>query len=262
MNSRHTFVVCAYGESPYLDECVNSLVRQSCRSSVLIATSTPNELIRSVARKYELDLHVQEGNSGISADWNYALSCAKTPLVTIAHQDDIYLPQYSERVLQVASRIDGLIIYFTNYGEIRDDGCVEDENTILKVKRCMLEPMKDGRCARSKFVRRRILSFGSAICCPSVTFNIENVEQPIFQQNMKCDLDWEAWERLSRCSGSFYYDSRLLMRHRIHRESETTHLIGDNTRSREDLAMLKKFWPSPIAHIINRAYSKSQKSNG
>ena len=41
----HTFAVCAYGESPYLEECVRSLLDQNVKSRILIATSTPNARI-------------------------------------------------------------------------------------------------------------------------------------------------------------------------------------------------------------------------
>ena len=75
---------------------------------------------------------------------------------------------------------------------------------------------------------------------------------------MKCSLDWQTWERLSKLNGDFYYDTSILMRHRIHEEPETSHLIADNTRSVEDLEMMCKFWPRPIAKIINHFYAKSQ----
>ena len=257
----HTFVVCAYGESPFLEECVKSLVTQSGNPKVLVATSTPNALIEAVCSKYDLTLLARAGKSGIADDWNFAISCAETDLVTVAHQDDVYERDYSRRLLAVYESNPDLLIYFTNYGELRDEGAV-DSNKLLRVKRGMLFPLKDGRLKRSKLVRRRILSCGSAICCPSVSFNLKRLNQPIFETSMKCDLDWQAWERISKQKGSFYYDSKILMYHRIHEQSETTHLIGDNTRSREDLEMLNKFWPSGIARLINRAYSKSQKSNG
>ena len=257
----HAFAVCAYGESPYLEECVGSLVAQKGEPKILIATSTPNDSIRSVAAKYDLPLLVRDGESGIADDWNFAISCADCDLVTIAHQDDLYEPDYSSRLAAVYESRPDLLIYFTNYGELRSGGLV-DSNQLLRIKRAMLFPLKDGRFMRSKLVRRRILSCGSAICCPSVSFNLKRLARPIFETSMKCDLDWQAWERISKQKGSFYYDSKILMYHRIHEQSETTHLIGDNTRSREDLEMLNKFWPSGIARLINRAYSKSQQSNG
>ena len=110
-------------------------------------------------------------------------------------------------------------------------------------------------------MRRRVLSLGSPICCPAVTYCLPNLPQPVFLDTMKCDLDWQAWERFSKLEGSFVYSDKLLMRHRIHEGSETSALIQDTTRSREDLEMFQKFWPAPIARVLNRVYSGSQASN-
>ena len=48
-NTDHTFAVCAYKESPYLDECVRSLVEQTVKTNIAVYTSTPNDYIRGVA---------------------------------------------------------------------------------------------------------------------------------------------------------------------------------------------------------------------
>ena len=50
----HTFVICAYKESPYLGECISSLLKQTVKSRILIATSTPNEYITRTAAEYEI----------------------------------------------------------------------------------------------------------------------------------------------------------------------------------------------------------------
>ena len=51
---RHTYVVCAYKESPYLEKCIESLKKQTVESRILVATSTPNELISGICEKYDL----------------------------------------------------------------------------------------------------------------------------------------------------------------------------------------------------------------
>ncbi len=258
----HTFVVCAYGESPYLAECVSSLMSQSVRTDVIMATSTPNELISDVASKFDVPLYVSGQEPGICSDWNHALSCVTTPLATIAHQDDVYSPTYAEHMLSGMNRAKDPLIYFTNYGELRD-GVEVDENGLLTVKRLLLRPLsKRGGISSDHSVKRRILSVGSSICCPSVSFNLPALPSPLFVSTMKSNLDWETWERLARLDGSFVYDEAILMHHRIHGGSETSALIHDNTRTEEDLAMLQKFWPSPVARLINKVYSKAQSSNG
>ena len=48
---KHTFVICAYKESKYLEDCIKSLKAQEVKSDIKIATSTPNEYIYSIADK-------------------------------------------------------------------------------------------------------------------------------------------------------------------------------------------------------------------
>jgi hypothetical protein len=78
---------------------------------------------------------------------------------------------------------------------------------------------------------------------------------------MKSNLDWDTWEVLSRREGDFCYSPKILMYHRVHEESTTSKLIQDNTRGSEDLAMFKRFWPAPVATMINWVYSRGMKSN-
>ena len=49
---KHTFVICAYKESKFLEECIISLKKQSINSEIFIATSTPNKYIEDIAKKY------------------------------------------------------------------------------------------------------------------------------------------------------------------------------------------------------------------
>lgn len=256
----HTFVVCAYGESEYLRECVDSLLEQRVKTNIIIATSTPNPTIIGIAESAGIDLKVNPEGKGIASDWNFALSQVSTPLATIAHQDDVYLPDYARRAIEGMNKVKTPLLFFSNYGELRDGEPV-DYNSLLRVKRAMLSPLANGRLASSKMVRRRILSFGSAICCPAVTMCLPNLPSPVFWESMKNNLDWQAWERVSKLDGAFYYDTDILMRHRIHGGSETTHLIKDGTRSNEDLEMFELFWPKPIAVLLNAIYSRSQISN-
>lgn len=45
----HTFAICAYKESEYLEECILSLKNQTLKTNILMATSTPNEYIKNLA---------------------------------------------------------------------------------------------------------------------------------------------------------------------------------------------------------------------
>ncbi len=256
----HTYVLCAYKESAFLEECVKSLIAQTLSSNILIATSTPNEHITSIAQKYDLPIYINEGEKGIGGDWNFAYSKANTPLITIAHQDDIYEPTYTEEMLDYINKSKNPIIYFSGYGELRNGEKIYN-NSLLKIKKLMLSPLKIRAFWTSRFVRRRILSLGCPICCPAVTFVQKMVGENPFTNDYLSDIDWQQWEMQSRKKGSFVYNSKPLMCHRIHEESATTEIIGDSKRSKEDFDMFCKFWPRPIAKFIAKLYSNSEKSN-
>lgn len=256
----HTFAVCAYQESPYLEACVLSLMKQTKRTNIVIVTSTPNSHIQGVAVKYGIPLYVNNGEAGITQDWNFAYHKAKTDLVTIAHQDDIYLPCYAEKVIAGMEKKLHPLILFTDYAELRE-GKVTRENRLLKIKRLMLAPLSVSWLQDIRFVRRRILSLGCPICCPAVTFRKENLPDKVFSPGFRSAEDWEAWEKLSRIKGSFIYLPEIGMYHRIHKDSETTAILQEHARVKEDYEMFCKFWPRPIAKWLTRCYSNSEKSN-
>ena len=103
----HTFAVCAYKDSPYLEECIRSLKAQErvtdasgtelwgTSSEIICCTSTPSPFIRKITEKYQIPLYVREGESNIREDWLFAYRKARGRLVTIAHQDDVYRKNYA-----------------------------------------------------------------------------------------------------------------------------------------------------------------------
>ncbi len=261
--SEHTFAVCAYGESPYLEECIQSLKGQTTRTNIIMTTSTPSGFLSDISEKYNIPLIVNEkkaGNSDIATDWNFAISCAKTPLVTIAHQDDIYKPDFAYKTLENINKTKHPLIAFTDYGEMRGSEEVTD-NKLLNIKRIMLLPLRIRSLWKSRFVRRRILSFGSPICCPSVTFVPANLPQKLFISGYLGGIDWQSWERFSRLKGEFVFVNEILMLHRIHPDSATTSIIAGHQRSEEDFEMFCRFWPRWIARIIAHYYRNGEKQN-
>lgn len=260
----HTFAICAYKKSPYLEMCIQSLKAQSVQSNIIIVTSTPNEFIQGIAEKNQVSYYVNVGDKGITQDWNFGYECARikynSEYITIAHQDDFYEPEYLENVLKVMQKAKKPLIFFSDYYEIRNGKKVLT-NLLLKIKRIMLLPLRIKMLQRSRWIRRRILSFGSPICCPSVTFAAGNLPPVIFENHFRACEDWEAWEKLSKFKGDFLYCPKKLVGHRIHEDSETSAIIGDNMRTTEEYEMFCKFWPKWIAKALGKKYAKSQESN-
>ena len=50
----HSFAILAYKDSPFIEECILSLINQTVKSDIYIATSTPSEFLTQLAEKFEL----------------------------------------------------------------------------------------------------------------------------------------------------------------------------------------------------------------
>ena len=65
MRTDHTFAICAYKESEYLEECIKSIKKQSLKSNIIMVTSTPNDFIKNMAKKNDIVLYINEGEAGL-----------------------------------------------------------------------------------------------------------------------------------------------------------------------------------------------------
>ena len=99
--NKHVFAICAYGESEYLEECIRSVKNQTRKDPVILVTATPNDFIKSLCEKYQIPMYINEGEHGITQDWNFAYAHADAEYVTITHQDDIYCEQYAEKMVKI-----------------------------------------------------------------------------------------------------------------------------------------------------------------
>lgn len=258
MSPTHAFVVCAYKENPYLPETIESLKNQTVQSPITVSTSTPSDYLERVCEEHQVPLIINRNLGRAGDDWNYAYNSMDADLVTIAHQDDFYEPNYLERIL--AKYTSDSSIIFTDYYELRDGKRV-DSNSLLNIKRVMNAPLRIGPFNNSQFVKRRMLSLGCAICCPAVTFHKPITGESVFDTKFINSCDYKTWVDLASKPGRFVYIPEKLLGHRIYAESATSLNLENDIRKKEDLEILESLWPSFIAKAINKAYAQSEKSN-
>lgn len=253
----HSFVIPVYGKSEYLRECIKSLKNQTVPSEIILTSAEETVFLKIIAQEFGLEYYINPDGNQIGKDWNYALSQADTDLVTIAHQDDIYLKDYTEKIIEKFKDNEDAAIVFTDAKEIRNDEVVKD-NINLKIKKILLWPQK---VHPSRFSQDFSLRYGCSICCPSVTYNKKVLGDFKFDENLKSNLDWLAWTNMHKNGERLVYLPEVLMLHRVHEKSETSKQIGENNRHQEDLFIFRQFWPESVANIIGQLYKQSEKSN-
>ena len=249
----HTFVIPCYGDSSFLHECIESLLLQTQKSNILITTATLSAHITATADKYKIPVVVNKEEPGIASDWNFALKSCKTQYCTLAHQDDIYDPEYTERMLKSIKKNPHNLIAFCDYQELKDNSS-RFWLPYLIVKRILLFPFYLKRNWQSTFIKKSILRLGCAICCPSITFNLDMLKDFKFSSEYTINLDWNAWLKLSKQEGGFCFVPKSLMRHRISNESETSVGLNENRRQNEDKIIFQSLWPKYIALALAKTY--------
>lgn len=258
----HTFVICAYKENTHLEHTIETLERQTVKSKIILSTSTPNDHIKKICEKHNIEWFVNPNPHLAGDDWNYGYEQAKTALVTIAHQDDIYNPEFLEVTLNAINKRkeDDVIIAFTDYYELKM-GKKQNSNLLLIIKRIMNFPLSLPAFYKSRWMRRRTLSIGDAICCPAVTYVKKNAGANVFDTTYKNSCDYKTFVDLANKEGAFIYIRKKVLGHRIYAESATTLNLSENIRKKEDLEIMCEFWPRPIAKLINGVYAQSENSN-
>lgn len=249
----HVFAICAYKDSPYLEDCIRSLKGQRTQSPIILCTSTPSLYIQEMARAYGIPVSVREGASGIGRDWNFAYHKAQAELVTIAHQDDVYHKDYVTELLRAYEQWPDMTMFTSDYVMIKNGKLVKDDG-MLWIKRLLRLPLRFHRLCGRRLIKQLPLMLGNSICCPASSYNKKLLGEPLFPENYDFALDWENLRRLALRPGRLICRERPLLYYRVHEGAATKECIVNHKRAREEEEMFCRFWPGWMAKALMLPY--------
>lgn len=224
---KHTFVILAYQESDDLEECIKSVLKQSVKSNILIATSTPCDYIMEMASLYSLGVMVNESESNKGNDYNFALNTINSPLITIAHQDDLYDRNYTKEILKVYEKQKDATIIFTDNYQIKEDKKII-KNKALRRSHYYLYPLKYRFFQNKKFFKLRSIRKEKFICTSGITFVMDNISIPLFPTNLYYDNDWKALLELAKENTRFVFIDKKLVGYRLENKRNTIDKIEED----------------------------------
>ena len=234
---KHTFVILAYNVSDDLEECIKSVINQSVKSNIVIATSTPNDYIIDLASEYSLGVMVNKAKSNKGRDYNFAINSFETPLVTIAHQDDLYDRNYTKEIKKCYKKNKDATIIFTDNYEIHGDKKIKKSKKLFWI-RYHLFPLMFRLFHNKKLFKLRSLKSDKYICTSSITFVKKNIKEDIFPTNLKYDNDWQGLINLARKDSRFVYLNKKLVGYRVEEKKI------NKTKIKEDETILKSMYPT------------------
>ncbi len=247
---RLTFIIPAFGESPFLEECINSLKRQTEACEIIVTTSTPNEFILKISEKLNIELLLNLNGGSIAKDWNYAIKQGSGDLIVLAHQDDLYRKSFAKEYLRFHEENPTAGIIFSQIDELID-GQVIQKGKRENVKNILRKiAFGNKKVISDSWAYRKLLGLGCAIPCPAVAFSKKIAQSLNFSDQFSLNLDWATWARLASERVPFGYIPKPLMIHRIHSGAETQIGILEKRREKEDYQLFSQFWPSSVAKFL------------
>lgn len=243
----HTFVILAYKESDDLEDCIKSVLKQSVKSNVVIATSTPNDYITDLASEYGIGVMVNDAPSNKGNDYNFALSTFNTKLITIVHQDDFYNRNYAKEVINCYKKNKDANLIFTDYYEIHKDTIVKHNWTLFK-KRLMIWPLKYRFFQDKKHYKKRSLKYGQCFCTSSVTFVRDKSIKDFFPTDLTYYNDWQGFINFAKKDTRMVYLNKKLVGYRIYDKEINMDMINEKEN------ILKQFWNKRIIDFLYRKY--------
>ncbi len=249
----HTFAICAYQQSPYLEACIRSLKAQTLETEIICTTSTPSPWLSELLDRYGIPLYVREGESDIQADWNFAIEKADSGFVTIAHQDDLYSRYYVEELWKAFERYPDMTLFMTDAVTVRHGKLVHLGLKEL-VKKTLRLPLRLASLADTEVIKKGALKLGNTVMCPSCAYRKNYLPDPIFHSELRYALDWDCMVDLAKWPGRFICVEKPLLYYRVHEGATTAACIADHRREREERQMFEKFWPRPVVDLLMRFY--------
>lgn len=252
----HTFAVCAYKDSPYLEACIRSLKGQTVPTDIILCTSTPSPYIEELGKKYGIPVFVRHGAANIKEDWNFAYHMADARFVTIAHQDDLYQKDYVRLLLDCFKKYPDMTLFTGGYAVVKNKKLASFEKVEF-VKRFLRLPLRFPRLNHLSAVKKSVLIFGNSICCPSCAYHKEMLGEPLFCSPFHFALDWDTLYSLAEQKGRFICVEKPILYYRVHQAAATKACIEDKSRSKEELEMFRKIWPEPVVKVLMHFYKKA-----
>lgn len=242
MIDRVTFVMPVYNGTRHLREAIDSILRQDVHLICVDDASTDDSA--AIIRATGAALVQNPQRLGLAGNWNRAMALVTTPAFVLAHQDDVYEPDFAATMIALLDAHPRAFIAHCKTIPIDDAGRVID--TPAARYKESLWPARDpyeeaGGAAIARLAR------GNFIVAPSVIFRTDAARAIGRFSPMQFVLDWEYWFRGLLAGYTIAGTHRRLVRFRRHERTATraTELTLD--RYREEIALQR--WLSTNAKI-------------
>ena len=234
-----TIVIPAYGESPYLDQCISSIVNSQGASVeiIVIDDASPSTFVRNISEKYfpRVSYLRNEKNLGVANNFNKALSTANSLFVQIVGQDDMIINSMVEVIHSANNYAEECFAIHPAVTVI--DGLGNSSFGMNEVVKSIIKP--HSKMAYSGDTLRRRLLFGNWTYFPSIIWNKKLLPEAPFSDEYKYCMDLDLLLRMCVTDSSLFLSEKKGFHYRRHRDSVSMAAVPKK-RFEEEMSVIRK----------------------
>ena len=194
MTTRVTVAIPVYNGARFLADAIRSLLVQK-NAMVLVIDDASSDDSVAIARGFS-DVRVVENEQrlGLAGNWNRAIELCTTEYLVIAHQDDVYEPQFVEQLADVLDRHPRAFAAHCKASTIDEHGRATRDPAALYKDRFW--PRGVAEYEREPSDEIAVLRQGNYVIAPAVMLRMKDVAA-IGRFDARYDFvtDWDYWLR-------------------------------------------------------------------
>lgn len=250
-----TFAIPCYDAGPHLRPLLESLLAQTRQDfALLLVDDASADGSAALAREIVGDriaIHRNPERLGIGANWNRCAELVDTPYFCLAHMDDVYAPDFLERVLgPLEARPDA---GFAHCRAVAIDAAGSPFDSAIERYKDAFWAEHASPAPQAQFA---LLRKGNFVACPTAIYRREVFARVgPFDTSLRFALDWQHHLRMVLAGAEVVAIREPLLRYRRHARSATTVEVASLDRYREEAAVIRwleqqgqaRGWVSPAS---------------
>jgi glycosyltransferase involved in cell wall biosynthesis len=233
MTSRVTVAIPTYNGARFLRESITSILGQTCRElTVICIDDASSDDSAGVAESVGVRVARNPSRIGLAANWNRALDLCETEFLVIAHQDDVYAPQFIERMIETLDRHPPAFAAHCKSTVIDEDGREIEDPAALFKERFWPRGKKEVEAEITT------LRNGNYVIAPAVMMRMPAAGR--FNETYEFVTDWDYWLRGLLDGKPMIGLNERLVSFRRHAETATLASERSMRRYEEELQLLRE----------------------
>jgi glycosyltransferase involved in cell wall biosynthesis len=246
MTPRVTVAVPVYNGARFLARTLQSLLGQEYDDfQVIVVDDCSSDDSVGIARALGVTVIQNETRRGLAGNWNSALTRTTSPLVVLAHQDDVYARSFLATTARLLNEYPRAFAAHTRAQYVDAEGNPVESAASRYKDGFWPQPEPAEREPRDEVL---VLQRGNYVICPAVMLRMAAVRDiGLFNEQYRFVPDWEYWLRGLLRGHTLVGTHARLIDWRRHEGTATRAEEGTFRRYDEELAL--QHWLANAANL-------------